>query len=214
MSDTHPTVAELAFLNLTYPRFLALFDEVMGDQFWSESDRYRFDRIVVGFAIYSELLNYKPIQLVIKRLKSSRPPMEAEIGSDLFKFVRNVVVHFPVFERWDDVWISEALVNWQRNGTIHKFLRTYTGKPEVKFRFWDPRKKEMTYLQIRFPIRYAGVPKIFLKDMITESEGVRFCFIFMRQILWTQVMEDGAEQCGPEAPVESPKPTERPPSAR
>jgi hypothetical protein len=120
MSDTHPTVAELAFLKLAYPRFLALFDEVMGDQFWSESDRYRFDRIVVGFAIYSELLNYKPIQWVIERLKSSRPPMEAEIGRDLFKFVRNVVAHFPVFERWDDVWIVSVTRSTTTEGCINQ----------------------------------------------------------------------------------------------
>lgn len=194
MNTSHPTPAELAFLNLAYPRFLDLFDEVMDDQFWIESDRYRFDRIAMGFAVYAELLNYEPIKWSIEAMKVSRPPMEAEIGSALFKFVRNIFAHFPVFERWDDVWVSEALVNWERRGSVDKFLKAYVGKPEVKYRFWNPKKKEMTYLQIRFPAQYGGDCKVYLKDMIAERDGVRFCFVLMRQILQVQIAKEEAEQ--------------------
>jgi hypothetical protein len=195
MTDQHPSEAELAFLNLAYPRFLNLFDEVMKDQFWSQSDQYRFDRMTVGFAIYSELLNYEPLKRTIEAMKSSRPPMEAEIGSELVKFVRNVLAHFPVFERWDDVWVSQTLVTWEKAGSIHKFLQNCIKHPtEVKYRFWNPDKKEMTYLQIRFPIQYGGDHKIFLKDIINERDGVRFCFILMRQILSTQMMREDDDQ--------------------
>lgn len=187
MADKHPTAAELVFLELAYGRFLDLFDEIMGDAFWLQPDYYRFSKAVIGFSVYAELLNYEPIKWVIEEIKKKRPPMEAEIGSDLFKFVRNLVSHFPVFERWDDVWCSELLVNWERKGTIDRFLRSYSGKPEVKYRFWDPKKKEMTYLGIRFPSLYSGEEKIFLKDIVTEKDGIRFCFVLMNQILSTQV---------------------------
>jgi hypothetical protein len=194
MPDQHPSQAELAFLNLAIPRFLDLFDEMMADEFWYKSDQYRIDRTMVGFAIYAELLNYEPIKWAIEEIKSSRPPMEAEISNDLFKFIRNVFAHFPVFERWDDVWISETLVTWERKGSIDKFLRGFVGKPEVKYRIWNPNKKEMTYLQIRFPIQYGGDHKIFLKDMINERDGVRFCFILMRKILSKQMMQEDEDQ--------------------
>jgi hypothetical protein len=46
------------------------------------------------FAVYAELLNYPPIKWVIEHIKKARPPMEAEIGSELFKFIRNIVVYF------------------------------------------------------------------------------------------------------------------------
>ena len=61
--------------------------------------------------MYSELLNYEPIGWVLENMKSSRPPIEAEIGRELFKFIRNVIVHFPFFDRWDDVWVERAILH-------------------------------------------------------------------------------------------------------
>ena len=114
--------------------------------------------------------------------------MESEIGSELFKFVRNVVSHFPFFTKWDDVWISKQIVNWYKDGqTIDKFIKKYLGKTEVKYRFWEADKKLMTYLSISFPKDYSDESKIYLKDIITEKEGVKFSFILMRQIINTQV---------------------------
>ena len=187
--NPHPTAAELAFLNLAYPRFQNLFDEVMGDALWAEPDWIRFSKFTAGFSIYAELLKYEPIKAVISEMKTHRPPMESEISSALFKFVRNLVSHFPVFERWDDVWCSEEIVTWEQAGSIHNFLKSYVGKPEVKYRFWNPEKKEMTYLSIRFPSVYGGDHKIYLKDIITEREGIKFCYILMNQILSTQITE-------------------------
>jgi hypothetical protein len=54
------------------------------------SDWYRFSKIKDTFAVYTELLNYEPMKYVIEYLKKFRPPMEAEIASELFKFIRNV----------------------------------------------------------------------------------------------------------------------------
>lgn len=64
----------------------------------------------------------------------------------------------------------------------------------MKYRFWNPKKKEMTYLQICFPTQYGGDCKVYLKDMIAERDGVRFCFILMHQILQVQIAEEEAEQ--------------------
>ncbi len=188
MSEQRPNKSEIAFLNLAFNYFYDLFDEVMNDSFWGKDAWYRFSRITNGFAIYSELLNYEPIKWVIEHMKTARPPMEAEIGSDLFKFVRNVLTHFPFFKRWDDVWISKSLVNWRKEGqSIDRFLISYVGKPPVKYRFWEDEKKRMNYLSIAFPAEYNGGKKIYLRDMLNEKDGVRFCFVLMRQIMNTQV---------------------------
>ncbi|MDT8421721.1 MAG: hypothetical protein RQ754_14940 [Desulfuromonadales bacterium] len=113
--------------------------------------------------------------------------MESEIGGPLFKFIRNILAHFPVFETWDDVWVSKELVNWQKEGlTIDRFLKKYTGHKEVKYRFWESEKKRMTYMSIRFPNEYKE-NKIYLKDMVAEKDGVKFSLIMMRNILDTQV---------------------------
>jgi len=70
--------------------------------------------------------------------------------------------------------------------TIDRFLKKYTGHEQVKYRFWEPEKKKMTYMSIGFPKEYSE-NKIYLKDLVAEKDGVKFSLIMMRQILNTQV---------------------------
>lgn len=190
MEVIKPNKAEVDFLTLVYNRFYDLYEEVLADTFWQKDEWERFSKIKQAFSIYAELLNYEPIKQVIEHLKKIRPPMESEIGSELFKFVRNVISHFTFFNSWNAVWISKPIVNWYRTGqTIDKFLNKYKGHKEVKYRFWESEKKTMTYLSINFPKDYDDKSKIFLKEIISEQEGVKFSFILMKQIMDTQIEE-------------------------
>ena len=187
--NLRPNKAEIQFLTLAYNRFYDIFEEVMDDSFWEKDAWYRFSKVKDGFEVYSELLNYEPIGWMLENMKSSRPPIEAEIGRELFKFIRNVIVHFPFFDRWDDVWVNQSLVNWHKDGqSIDRFLTKYKGEEVVKYRFWEAAKKRMTYLSISFPERYEGDTKIYLKNLLSEREGVKFSFILMRQVFDTQVL--------------------------
>ena len=189
--EMRPNKSEELFLSLGYNRFYDLFDEIMEDAFWEKEDWYRFSKVSNIFAVYSELLAYEPFKYVLEVIKKQRPPMESEIGGPLFKFVRNILAHFPVFETWDEVWISKELVNWQKEGlTIDRFLKKYAGHEEIKYRLWRADKKRMTYMSIKFHQEYAD-NKIYLKDMISEKDGVIFSLIMMRQILNTQVESIG-----------------------
>ncbi len=184
-----PDKSEELFLTLFYNRFYDLFEEVMSDSFWNLDSWQRFLKVSHGFLVYAELLNYEPLKHVLNAMKTMRPPMEAEIGGELFKFVRNLLVHFPLFETWDEVWVNKTLVNWNKQGqSIDRFINKYQGKAEVKYRFWEEKKKRMTYLSINFPSTYRD-DKIYLKDIISEKDGVKFSFIMMRNILNTQVEE-------------------------
>jgi len=183
-----PNKAEKEFLTLAYNKFYDIFEEVMTDSFWKKRKLYRFSRIREGFVVYAELLNYEPLKCVIEHLKKARPPMEAEIGSELFKFIRNVIAHFPFFQSWNEVWISKSIINWNKDGqSIDKFLKKYEGKEVVKYRFWEAKKRKMTYLNINFPQKYHEDNKIYLREILSEKEGIKFSFILMRQILDTQV---------------------------
>jgi hypothetical protein len=186
--EIRPNKSELAFLSIAYNRFYDIYEEVFTDQFWEHEDLYRFAKIKDGFAVYTELLNYKPIQWVLEDLKKSRPPMESEIANDLFKFIRNVILHFPFYNSWNEVWISKSLINWNSEGrSIDRFLKSYSGKQEVKYRFWELDKKLMTYLSIKFPPNYLDDSKIYLKDILSEKEGVKFSYILMKKVIDTQV---------------------------
>lgn len=188
MSDIlRPSESEKQFLKLAYNRFYDIFDEVMDDAFFEKDGLYRFSRIKEGFTVYAELLNYEPIKRVIENIKTHRPPMESEIGSKLFKFIRNIIAHFPFFDNWNDVFITKPLVNWYKEKQfIDKFLEEYKGKDEVKYIFREPLKKKMTYLSITFPKNYDE-SKIYLKDILSEKEGVKFSFILIKQIIDTQI---------------------------
>lgn len=181
-SNLKPNKAELQFLNLSYNRFYDIYDEVIDDKFWAKSNKARFSILKDGFSIYAELLKYEPLKYIIEEMKISRPPMEAEIGSELFKFFRNVIAHFPFFTFWDEVYVTKTLVNWEgkQSQTIDKFLEKYKGRKEVKYRIWDTRKKLFTYLSINFPSKYEGDLKVYFKDIITEKEGIIFSFSLMR----------------------------------
>ncbi|MGB3751091.1 MAG: hypothetical protein WA945_05945, partial [Arcobacteraceae bacterium] len=171
-----------------YTRFYDLQEEIFDDKFWTLEPKYRFSRIKEIFAVYTELLNYEPIEWVINEIKEKRPPMESEIASKLFKFIRNLILHFPFFDSWDDVWFDMELINWKgRIESIHNFLSKYQLTGEVKYRFWENNKKLITYLAINFPSNYLENQKIYLKDIMIEKEGVKFSVIMMKQVLDTQV---------------------------
>jgi hypothetical protein len=84
--------------------------------------------------------------------------------------------------------VNHSLVKWHKeNQFIDKFIKKYKGKESVKYRFWEPNKKRMTYLSINFPANYEDDTNIVLKDILTEKEGVKFSFILMKQVINTQV---------------------------
>lgn len=185
-----PTIVEKEFLKLAYSRFYEIEDLIFGDDFLTKDPELRFNLIKDGFSIYSEILNYEPIQWELEKMKTQRPPMESEIGKELFKFVRNVISHLPFFTNWNEIFITKQLVNWYRPGqTIDKFLTKYKGSPSVKYRLWEPRERKMTYVSINFPSEYEDEIKIFLKDIINEIEGVKFSFALMKKVMVTQIKQ-------------------------
>ena len=189
-NELRPNDKEKTFLTLAYNRFYDIFEEIEKDNFWKKDEWYRFCKIRDAFQVYTELLNYGPIQCVIEHIKKSRPPMEAEIGSELFKFVRNVIIHFPFFNSWNEVWVSKNLINWYKDGqSIDKFLEKYKEHSEVKYRVWQPKKKKMTYLSIKFPQKHHKDNKVYLKNILTEKEGIIFSMAFMKNVMDTQVEE-------------------------
>lgn len=188
--ENRPNEAEKEFLTLAYCRFYDIYKEVMSDSFWKKDPWYRLSMVKEAFGIYAELLKYEPIKWVIEYFKKARPPMEAEIGSELFRFIRNILAHMPFFKKWDDIWINKNTVNWHREGQfIDKFLIKYEEHKPVKYRFWETKKKRMSYLSINFPNDYSKGGKIFLKDILVEKEGIKFSLALMKQILDTQVEE-------------------------
>jgi hypothetical protein len=184
----HPSETESEFLNIAYNRFIDLFREIIDDEFWEKDPKYRLYRTKEIFSVYSEILKYPPIQWVIE---DNKRPNFSDVGGKLFRFVRNVLLHFPFFDEWDTIWIKRSIVNLYSTKPqfIDRFLSENEGKEDLKYRFWEKDKKRMTYVSIRFPLNYKADERIHLKDIIKEKEGVKFSIIFMDSILRTQIEE-------------------------
>ncbi|WP_428737434.1 hypothetical protein [Sulfurimonas sp.] len=195
--NLRPNKKEKIALTLFYNRFYDLYDELSHQDFFKNEPSYRFYKIREIFSVYKELLGYEPIKYHIQLIKNTRPPLEGVIVSELFGFVRNLLLHFPVFDNWEDVYISKDLATWNKAGTIHKFLLKSSqikidDKGTIHYRIWEKSKKLMTDISINFPEKYDD-SQIFLKDIISEKEGIKLCISFMKQILDTQVVSDEDE---------------------
>lgn len=192
-SEIKPNKKEKVALNLLYNRFYDLYEELSQEEFFQLKPRERFQKVREIFSVYKEPLGYEPIKQHIQYMKEgARPPLEGFIVDDLFSFVRNVLLHFPIFDDWDSVYITKDLATWNKTGTIHKFLSKGSkikidGAGIVKYRIWENSKKLMTYIQINLPEKYDNDSKIFLSKIISEQQGVKLCICFMKQILDTQV---------------------------
>jgi hypothetical protein len=93
-----------------------------------------------------------------------------------------------LFDRWNDVWVNQSIINWYKDAqSIDRFIHKYKGRAPVKYRFWEEDRKKMTYLSINFPVTYKVNTKIYLKDFLSEEEGVKFSLILINKILDTQV---------------------------
>ena len=192
MNEVKPNKNELKVLGLFYNRFYDLYNEIISDDFFLNNSKIRFYKTREIFAVYKELLNYKPIKHYIKYVKNGgRPHLEGIIIDDLFSFIRNTLSHFPVFDDWNSVFINKNLATWIKSGTIDKFLTKcikikIDGKGIVKYRIWEKDKKKMTYISVNFPEKY-DTNNVYLKDIISEENGLKLCIAFMKQVLDTQV---------------------------
>lgn len=55
---------------------------------------------------------------------------------DAISFIRNILLHFPIFESWNDIFISTEIANKMNNnrqGKIESFLNNYQGKDKYSF---------------------------------------------------------------------------------
>ena len=183
---------EIEVLTLFYNRFYELYEEITSENFIEENAQIRFFKLREAFSIYKELLSYEPIKSYIDWMKhGGRPPLEGVIADGLFSFIRNLLLHFPVFKTWDEVYINKNLATWSKIGQIDKFLDKcpkikIDGTGILHYRIWEVKKKKMTYFTINFPEKY-GEENIFLKDIISENVGMKFCMALMREVLDTQV---------------------------
>jgi hypothetical protein len=184
MAEIHPTSEELRLLKIGYSRFLDLYTEIIDDEFLKKHAGYRLRGIKDICTVYTELLKYPPLADVF--VTETRQNYSL-IGKEFILFLRNVLLHFPYFEKWSEIGFDQSLITtFERTGSIDKFLsKNHPGN--LKYRFWNADVKKMTYVQVHLDTKYNEGEFVKLADIISERDGIKFLCIFMKDILMTQV---------------------------
>lgn len=98
-------------------------------------------------------------------------------------FIRNVLSHFPLFNTWDDIWISQdfsTAMGGTERGKIFKFLKHNDERIPLAVRV---TYNDGTIIQANFnyPQNIKPDQIIYLKDIIDEKDGARIVLSIMHE---------------------------------
>ena len=98
-----------------------------------------------------------------------------ELKVEVFEVIRNILIHFPNFKKWDDVFLTKNLLRWNdpKGKTILKFFENNVNK-KIDYVIYT---KENDVFGPTHPITMKIFPlnddkPVFLKNMISEDEVI------------------------------------------
>lgn len=182
--------SERQFLVIAYDRLKTIHKEICfkKSEFWQKESYYRFSRIKEAFALFAEISSHRSVKTFVNVLDIYHEKfLFPFLTNEVFRFIRNVISHFPLYDSWDEVWISKSLINWNKSGqSIDRFLKMNVGKEPIGYAYKDGTEDKNTFptlVDFNFPKTYDDNTKIYLKDMIPEKDGIIFSIIIMVQII-------------------------------
>lgn len=103
------------------------------------NDDEKFEVIKQLASLVSELLDKDGIKkkLIEFANTSTVNGEDNEIKIETFDLIRNILIHFPIFESWDEICISKKLLKWNtdKNGQIIKYFEKNCNK-SFKYRIF------------------------------------------------------------------------------
>lgn len=103
------------------------------------NDDEKFEVIKQLASLVSELLDKDGIKkkLIEFANTSTVNGEDNEIKIETFDLIRNILIHFPIFESWDEICISKKLLKWNtdKNGQIIKYFEKNYNK-SFKYRIF------------------------------------------------------------------------------
>lgn len=146
------------------------------------SSNEKFEIIKRVTSLTNELLKDKKIRAKFIELisKSTVNGDNPELRFDTFEMIRNLNSHFPNFDTWDEVFISNELLTWDRNFSS---IKDYFNNNHDKSLNYDIYIKTPFGWEKRHTVKFIipklknGV-KLYLKDVISEDDVIwTFCLI-------------------------------------
>ena len=142
-----------------------------------------FEKIKLLALYTDELLNDKKIKKQYeKQLSYSEPNEEMrEVKLKTFSMIRNVLIHFPYYKKWSEVYITPEMLTWNKSwSTIKKYFDDNKGKNihySVYVRETYGGWKHSQEVDLTVPELKANT-KLYLKDFISINDVIwTFCLI-------------------------------------
>lgn len=139
-------------------------------------EKQRLNYIKNLSSLIDELLSNSEVKNRFENLIKNMDNYKAKI--DTFGMIRNVVIHFPFFESWNEIYINENLLTWNRSySSVKQYFVNYENK-EMEYRVY---KKYYGEWKETHTVKFI-VPSIendvFLNEIISEEDVIwTFCLI-------------------------------------
>lgn len=193
------TEAQKAFFKNCLGRFTRLLPEIDGEKFWRREAHERFGRIKDVFSLYAEIFKVPVVKAVDAEYARGKKPPQQIACRKLLLVLRHLFAHFPHFECWNDIYFCREMVTWDTagaNGAIEKFFRDPPFESVTKFRIWHGELKKFTYFSVSIPTDYTSNRTIFLKEIMSEKEGVQFSIHMMADVIFAATRKAGFSLAG------------------
>jgi hypothetical protein len=171
---------QIKFIEMAYARISDIEDQLDMDLTPPEIRLYYLKDL---FTIFNELLKIKEIKRLDKTDDLTRRRLTELIHT--VDFIRNILLHFPLFKTWDDIYISREFnsgMGGSKGGRIHKFLHPETPMESLAFKLTMEKNMGEREFTIRFPDQLALEGNIYIKDILTEKEGAISIITVMNHI--------------------------------
>lgn len=162
---------------------------IYGDFCNSSCHEKEFQLVRDSCVLINELLSYvsikeKILNMAIETTNDSDNKLDVQAKYDTFKMLRNLFIHFPIFDRWDEVYINKELLEWNKpkNCYILKYFNEYGGKNltcniYTKYSY-DENWRIGCTIKLKIPNSLPKKDKMYLNDFMSFSDVKRiFCIV-------------------------------------
>lgn len=155
----------------------------------SDYHREQFNIVKETCVLINELLSFadvknKIIDMAVSTTTDIHNKSDVNAKYDTFGMLRNLFIHFPIFNSWNEVYINKQLLTWNnpKNSSILNYFKKYHGKRLV-YNIYTKYQEEDDWhigctIDIAIPNDIPEEEKLYLNDFMSFDDVLRtFCII-------------------------------------
>lgn len=155
------------------------------EKFFKKSKAMRFYIYKDLFALFSEIITHEEMKEAIKNIEENEYFKINPLIYETFSFIRNLVIHFPIFSFWDDVHFNRELINWNSYGkSIDKYLTNNQRLIGWEIINHATGKVYRAVIDNMTSGDYLSNETIYLKNIIDERSAIRLFSTVISEIIY------------------------------